>query len=80
MVCKKCRKILPRGFIEYEPTEICRCAPAGGPKKITQCNFYFGGFDGGHRCEKQRGHKGEHEWHSHRLRESEQKGAGGLLK
>ena len=27
-----------------------------------QCNYYFGGFDGGHRCQKPKGHDSAHEW------------------
>ena len=26
------------------------------------CNYFFGGFDGGNRCQKAKGHEGAHEW------------------
>lgn len=32
---------------------------------MKQCNYYFGGFDGGHRCQKEIGHESQgigHSW------------------
>lgn len=29
-----------------------------------RCNYYFGGYDGGTRCQKLKGHDGAHLWES----------------
>jgi hypothetical protein len=31
-------------------------------RKRKRCNFYFGGFDGGNRCQLSLGHCGGHHW------------------